>query len=115
MANKINNLKDVLKDLRYGVDFLQKIDCSEEDNKKYIKMKKEGLELPEGVFQYEDEQGNPYEQFYTIYETDLTPEEKTEYLLLRKMSYIKAIKSCVVFFTVLTVIGLVATVFLLLS
>ena len=110
MAMAAKNLRETLQELRFGVDFTQKISCSSEDNQKYLQMIKDGLSLPDGVYQYKEEQGNVYQQFYTLYETDLTPEEKLEYIQLKKLSHVKTIKNCIVFFTVLAAIGLAADV-----
>ncbi len=114
MTGKIKDLRDALRELRCEIDFNQKISCSSADNKKYLQMVKDGLPLPAGVYQYKDEQGNVYQQFYTVYETDLTPEEKAEYIQLKKLSYIETIKSCIVFFTALAAIGIISGIILFL-
>jgi len=110
MAKNIFDLKRELRQLRYENDFLQMIDCSKEDCKKYQQMLKNGEKLPEGVFQYTSQELGETNSFYTIYETDLTEEEKSEYILLRQnlmFNDIRTIKNCVLFFTILAVISLV--------
>ena len=47
-------------------------------------------------------------EFYTIHETDLTESEIREYLTYKQLSLIRTIKNCVMFFTVLTIIGMIA-------
>ena len=109
MAKNIHNLKNELYQLRFENDLLQKIYCSDADFKKYLQMLKNGEKLPDGVFQESSEYGQSI-SFYTIYESDLTEAEKSEYLLLKQLvaiDHIRTIKNCVVFFTVLAIISLV--------
>lgn len=107
MAKEVIDLRNELKNLRTELDLIQKIDCSNADNKLYRKMKKEGKELPTGIYEYKNQTGEPLDIFYKLYETDLTFEEKTEYLMLKKICFIKTIKNCVLFFTILTIIGMI--------
>ena len=111
MAKYITNIKKILKDFYFEELLLQKINCSREDNKKYKKMLKNGEPLPNGVFEYKDgiDETDGMGTFYTIYKPDLTQEEKLEYILFKQMSMIRTIKSCVVFFTIVTVISMIIT------
>lgn len=117
MAKKITNIKEVLNDLYFDALLLQKIDCSREDNKKYKQMLKNGEALPNGVFEYKGgiDETEGLGTFYTIYKPDLTQEEKLEYILFKQMSMISTIKSCVVFFTAITVISMIITFFMLIT
>ena len=109
MSEEKNNLRDKLRSYRYEFDLLQEIPCSKQENKEYQKLLKDGGVLPEGVFAYVNENGETSTtEFYTVYETDLTEAEITEYLTYQKLNLIRTIKNCVMFFTVLTIIGMVA-------
>ncbi len=103
------NLRDELRSYKFEFDLLQKIPCSKQENKEYQKLLKDGGVLPEGVFAYVYDSGETSTtEFYTVYETDLTESEITEYLTYKKLNLIRTIKNCVMFFTVLTIIGMVA-------
>ena len=101
------NLREKLKAYKIEFELLQKIPCSTQENEEYRKILENGGVLPEGDFSYYDGGETPTSSFYKIYETDLTESEIAEYLTYKKLSLIKTIKSCVVFFTVLTVIGII--------
>ena len=108
MAKKIN-LRDELRSHKFEFDLLQKIPCTKQENKEYQKLLKDGRMLPEGVFAYIYDSGETStSEFYTIYETDLSESEIREYLTYKQLSLIKTIKNCILFFTVLTIIGMVA-------
>ena len=105
-----------MRSYKFEFDLLQKIPCSKQENKEYQKLLKEGNNLPEGVFAYVYDSGETSTaEFYTVYESDLTESEITEYLTYKKISLIKAIKNCIMFFTVLTIIGMVAYFFILMN
>ena len=109
MAKEKINLRDELQSYKFEFDLLQKIPCTKQENKEYQKLLKNGGALPEGIFAYVYDNGEKSTtEFYTIYETDLTESEIMEYLTYKKLSLIKTIKNCIVFFTVLTIIGMVA-------
>ncbi len=110
------DLRNELRAYKFEFDLLQKIPCSKKENKEYQKLLKEGGVLPEGVFAYVYDSGETSTtEFYTIYETDLTESEITEYLTYKKLSLIRTIKNCIMFFTVLTIIGMVAYFFILMN
>ena len=109
MAKEKINLRDELRSHKFEFDLLQKIPCTKQENKKYQKLLKDGGTLPDGVFAYVYDTGETStSEFYTIYETDLSESEIREYLTYKQLSLIKTIKNCVLFFTVLTIIGMVA-------
>lgn len=106
------NLIEELNELQYELHLLQKLDCSKEDNEKFKELLESGEELPDGICRYKTETGEEIDQFYTIYKpTELNSDERMEYILLKQFQQIKAIKNCVLFFTVLTVISLVIMFF----
>lgn len=116
MSKEKIDLRNELRLYKFEFDLLQKIPCSKQENKECQKLLKEGNNLPEGVFAYVYDNGETSTtEFYTIYETDLTESEITEYLTYKKLSLIKTIKNCIMFFTVLTIIGMVAYFFILMN
>ena len=116
MAKEIINLRNELRSHKFQFDLLQKIPCSAQENKKYQDILKAGGTLPEGIFAYVSANGEEFTtQFYTIYETDLTEAEIQEYLTYKQLSLIRTIKNCVVFFTALTVTGMIVAFFLVAS
>ncbi len=102
MAKEKINLRNKLRSHKFEFDLLQKIPCSKQENKEYQFLLENGRKLPEGVYPYD--YGT---EFYTIYEPDLTESEIREYLTYKQLSLIRTIKNCAVFFTVLTIIGMI--------
>lgn len=115
MAKEKINLRNELREYKFDFDLLQKIPCSKEENQSYAKLIKDGQPLPNGVYRYKDGDGKETDSFYTVYESDLTPEETAQFLTLKKLRMLKTIKNCVVFFTVLTVISIAAYIITLLA
>ena len=116
MAKEKINLRDELRSYKFKFDLLQKIPCSKQENEEYQKLLKDGGVLPEGVFAYVSDNGETSTtEFYTVYETDLTEAEITEYLTYKKLNFIRTIKNCVMFFTVLTIIVIVAYFIIMIS
>lgn len=113
MAREQIDLKVVLRSQRFEHDILQKIPCSAKENRMCEELLKSGGTLPKGVYAYEYDSGTSVNEFYTIYEADLTENELKEYLAYKQLALLHTIKNCVVFFTVLTVIGIVAGLFLM--
>ena len=116
MTKEKIDLRNKLLDYKFEFDLLQKIPCTKKENKEYQKLLKDGGALPEGVYAYVYDTGEISEtDFYTIYEADLTESEIREYLTYKQLSFIKTIKKCVMFFTVLTIVGMIAYFLLLMS
>ena len=114
MAKEKVDLRKRLRDYKMEYDLLQAIPCTKTENKQYEKMQEEGKELPAGVFPYVYAGGTqPTGEFYTVYKPELTDQEVIEYLTFEKLSFLKTIKNCAVFFTALTIIGLIASAILL--
>ncbi|MGM9669118.1 MAG: hypothetical protein ACI3VZ_05120 [Faecousia sp.] len=116
MAKEKINLRNELRSYKLEYDLLEKIPCSEQENTEYENRIKNGGVLPEGVFAYVYDYGETSTtDFYTVKGTDLTESEIAEYLTFKKLSMIRTIKNCVLFFTVLTIIGMVACFFIMLN
>ena len=112
MAKKKIDIRQELRSYKYEFDLLQKIPCAPVENKAYLKLLKAGQPLPDGVFRYEYQSGIESDEFYTVYEPELTADEIAEYLTYKKLHMLRTIKNCVVFFTVLTILSLVLGFFI---
>jgi len=106
MAIKLVDLKKEIEAYKFDFNFLQKIDCSMEENKKFKQMIKDGQPLPEGIHQYED---TSY-IFYQVCEIELTEKEKDEYIIFKQLEYLRSIKNSMLFFVILTIISMVITI-----
>lgn len=104
--------KDKLMDYRINHQIDEAIPCSEAENIRYRHILATNGTLPEGVFQYEDNEGDlsSYD-FYTVSKSELTPKEINEYLAHKQLDMIKTIRNCVIFFTVIVVLSLIAQLF----
>ncbi len=112
----MKDLKRMLRMYRFEFGLLQEEACSMDENEAFAKTLQEGGTLPEGVAPYVYDDGEESGKiFCRVYESDLTPEETAEYLTYQKLKLLRTIKNCVVFFTVLTVIGLISAVLLYLG
>ena len=115
MAKEKVDLRWELLEYKEQFDLIQKIPCTKEENKAYTQLLKTGKPLPENVRQYDYSTGMDYEEFYTLYIPDLTDSEIAEYLTYKKLSLLNTIKNCVLFFTILTIIGLVGWLLIILA
>ena len=107
MAKETMNVRDALREHRFEYELLQKIPCTKQENEQYQKLVEDGGVLPEGVYAFVDDSGETSKtEFYTILESDLTESEIREYLTYKQLRLIRTIKNCVMFFTVLTIIGM---------
>ncbi len=109
MAKDSINLREKLREHKFEFGLLARTPCTKQENKEYLQILKDGGNLPEGVRAYSYEP----DEFYRIQEADLSEAEIQEYLTYKQLSLIRTIKNCVVFFTVLAVIGLVGAWFAL--
>ncbi len=115
MAKEKINLRDELRAHKFEFDLLQKIPCTKQENKEYQKLLKDGGTLPEGVYAFVFNSYDTPTEFYTIYETDLTESEIREYLAYKQLSLIKTIRNCIMFFTILSIIGMIAYFFIMMN
>ena len=113
MARENINAREELVNYKLEFGVLERKPCTEQENKVYVNILKNGGRLPVNTFQYEALDGEPSAQFYSIAESGLTEAEIQEYLTYKNLKYIKTIKNCVVFFTALTILGMVGAFFLL--
>ena len=114
MAKETINLREKLRALKFELGLLQRIHCNKQETDMYKKILSTGGTLPENVYVHDTGDISTTE-FFTIYETDLTEVERNEYLICEQLSLIKTIKNCVMFFTILTIIGMIAYLLIMLS
>ena len=108
MANEKKDLRKELQNFKYDFDILQKIPCTEKDNKEYKQLVKAGKALPKDIYPFGHDAGTPSDsEFYKLYAADLSDAELAEYLTYKKLSMLKTIKNCLLFFTILTIIGMI--------
>ena len=99
MANNRKDLRTELRTMRFEFDLLQRIPCSEEENRAFKRYLEDGQDLPQGVYRYRNSDGkNSESEFYTVYEPDLNEKEITEYLNLKKLQTLNSIKSTIAVF-----------------
>lgn len=78
--------------------------CSSEENKTYTEMQRNNERLPEGIMlEFEGPEHNGYTKYSLKEYTD-----KDVYRLIeeQKLQKLNTIKNCVVFFTVITILGI---------
>lgn len=102
-------MRQELNELKFETGLFQRIDCSKEQTEYFRQILKEGNSLPEGVYQYRDGFGEQLDKFYMIHDTNLSKEEREEYIALKQYVRVNTIKNCVIFFTVLMVLSLIAS------
>ncbi len=108
MAKEPINMKEKIRRMYFNNGILQKIDCSSEQNEEYQNIIANGGSLPEGIFSYKYYEGSDSEsesnRFYTVYDGGLTDAEKLEYIYLKQLEQLKSIKTCIIFFGILTLL-----------
>lgn len=107
------NLTEELVSLKCRLGIRKEIECTWGENKTYRQLLKDNKPLPQGVQCSNPDSENEYKYFYTIKKTSLSKEELAEYVQYKQLETLIAIKRCVVFFTVLTIISLIAGLILL--
>lgn len=113
MAKAARDMQAQLRQLRFEAGWMQRIPCSTKENKRYRELLRQGGTLPDGVFAYQEEEGDW--GFYTVYVPALSDEEKAEYLRLTQHQYLKTIRNCLLILTGLAVFGACVAVVWLLS
>lgn len=96
-----NKRKQELAELKFDMGLMRRVDCTAEENAEYFKLYNTEKDLPDGIYKYKD-----ICEFYIAQES-LSYDERMEYVALKQYRLIRTIKNCVVFFTVLAVIGLI--------
>ena len=107
MAKQKVDLRQELLEYKEQFNLIQKIPCTRQENQAYTQLLKSGQPLPENVRKYEYSMTENMEEFYTLYIPDLTEQEINEFLTYKQLSLLNTIKNYLLFFVVLTIIGLV--------
>ena len=115
MANNRKDLRTELRTMKFEFDLLQRIPCTEEENRAFKRYLEDGQDLPQGVFRYRNADGkNSDSEFYTVYEPDLNEREIKEFLTMRKLQILKSIKATIALFgSIISGLLLVILVFML--
>ena len=104
-------IKEVLDEYRLKYDLYDQRLCTDEENKAYRELLKQGEKLPEDIYpidaSLEDMNITGKTKFLELLRTELTQAEIMEYLTYQKLDILATIRNCVVFFTALTVISLI--------
>jgi len=100
-----------LNNLKFDLGILEEAECSVEEDKIYTALLKEKKPLPDGVLCTNPDEDEPC--FSIIKETPLSKEALSEYIQLKQLKTLITIKNCVIFFTVLTILGLILTLLFL--
>ncbi len=106
MATNRKDLRTELRTMKFEFDLLQRVPCSEEENRAFKRYLEDGQDLPQGVFRYRNSDGkNSETEFYTVYEPDLTERETNEFLAMRKLQILNSIKGAIsVFGSIISVL-----------
>ena len=106
MATNRKDLRTELRTMKFEFDLLQRVPCSEEENRIFKHYLEDGQELPQGVFRYRNSDGkNSETEFYTVYESDLTERETNEFLAMKKLQILNSIKGAIsVFGSIISVL-----------
>lgn len=106
----INSFKSELKELREKYCLFAFRDCTEEEINKIEKYKKEFNQIPNDVMVVEPLKEGNKETIYRRQTKDLdsTHEERIEYIMLMQTEHMSAIRKMLLFFVILTCIGIAA-------
>lgn len=94
--------------MKVDLGFYTRERCSQEESDEYRILIKEKLPLPEDVGY------NPQYNYYFRYK-EASDEDLQEYLSLLQFTHIRTIKNCVVFFTILSIIGIILALIAIIS
>ncbi|MBQ4323136.1 MAG: hypothetical protein IJC19_04275 [Clostridia bacterium] len=101
--------------LKYDEGLCKEIDCTEEENHIFLEMLHKKEKLPIDIIRRTDTNGAALNKFFRVVPMEITHEEIQEYYALKQSKNLNIIKNCVVFFTILAVISLAATLILTLN
>lgn len=103
------NITKEIESIKKELGLMKEEQCSNQENKKYREMLQNHEKMPENLYRY-----GQTDNFCKIYKADLTKEEEEYYLQYKTYqktteisNYIRTIKNCVVFFTILEIIAII--------
>lgn len=100
--------EDLMK-IKCALGIQEKNDCTWEEDEAYRRLLIEHKPLPKGVQCVNPDSEDENKCFCKMEETTLSREELEEYVQYKQLKSLITIKNCVVFFTVLTIISLAAS------
>ncbi len=100
-------IKRELDNYRLKYDLYEKALCTQKESQEYEDLLKQGKRLPEDVRTNNDWSNVNNSEFFRLVRPDITQEDIMEYLMYKKLDMLKTIKNCIVFFTVLMIIGII--------
>ena len=115
MKSQTEKIRDELRKYRTNIGFIQKVDCTSDENSSLKKMIKDGTPLPADIEQYVGSSNEPTGYFYRLFETDLNDKELSEYVAFKQLDMLKTIMNCAVFFAIIAGISLFAGVIALIN
>ena len=105
------SIKQQLDEYRLKYDLYDQRLCTSEENKAYRGLLKQGKELPADIYPLDPDwkkvNNSDSTEFCRLVRPDVTQEDIMEYLMYKKLDMLKTIKNCIVFFTVLMIIGII--------
>ena len=104
------NIRQKLHQYKNNFGIIKTLPCYAKANKECQQILKNGGSLPKNFYPIVYDDKTPPTTFYKVVESDLSDAEIQEYLTYRKLDYIKTIKNCVVFFTILTVLSVIVSI-----
>ena len=107
MRDQKNSVKKTIMSKRAEYGLTRDVPCSEQENKTYSEMLKNGETLPEGVFPYSYTDGTKSDSAFYVLGDEPTDAEISEFLKYKELELLSTIKNCVVFFTVMAIIGII--------
>ena len=107
MATEIKDIREEITQNKIDLGFYQIKPCSYDENQQLKELKNQGKPLPENINEYNSEYAG---EFYTVHKPNLSEKEMQDYIAFKHLRLLKTIKNCVLFFTVLTIVNIIAAV-----
>ncbi|MDO4748689.1 MAG: hypothetical protein Q4A12_05900 [Eubacteriales bacterium] len=111
-----NNIKEKLKEYKLTFGMLSSVPCTEDETTYYNQLLDNGGSLPENIhcikYNCYDNNGlvpQVVRKYFKYLDSGLNENEVAEYLTYKKLTLLRTIKNCLVFFVVLTSILLGAS------
>ena len=106
MAYVSKEARSYLRQYRREAGLEKLVDCTDKENMKYLDMINSGQPLPDGIIRQVTENDKSTDYFYKQFKSSLSDAEQLEYLSHIQIRLLKTIKNCLVFFVVLTILGI---------
>ena len=103
---KVEFCEELLQ-LKYDEGLCKEVDCTEEENRRYLEMLHKKEKLPIDIVRRTETDGAALNKFFRVVPLEITHEEIQEYCALKQLKTLNTIKNCALFFTGLTVVSIV--------